>query len=338
VTARALGLLAALAVAAGVGCAGPGAIAPTELPDSPIAMLWRSEALALDRVDALRDLEKRQAGLAREGVAQIEDLDAWLGGRPDLERRLRPLQGQLVLLDPRRGERTSVEGAPAAARPLAWSADHTRLLLAARWRDATQLFVWDRASDSAEIVTAGSEEHPTGCFAADGRVVAVELDPAARTARLVAWPAGGGTPQRLTEGPWHVQPACSSADPKVAFVALDATGTPQVAVIDLEAPGPPRAVARGHAPAFTPDGAWILYVARTAAGQRLWRVRADGAGRTPVGAGTVEEQDPTVSPDGRYVAYVAVGEDRRERLRVRRFDGSGDRPLVGEGDAAWPVW
>lgn len=322
-----------------VGCAGAGAVQLDQLPASPVALVWRSEALALDRVDALRDLEKRQAGQPlREGIAQVEDLEALLGGRPDLERRLTSLQGQLVLLDPRSGERTPLEGAPAAARPLAWSPDRTRLLLAARWRDAAQLFVWDRATGVAEIVTAGPEEHPMGCLAADGRVVAVEMDRAGALARLVTWPAGGGARVGLTEGPWHVQPACSPVGPQVAFVTVGPDGAPQVAVIDLERPRATRVVAHGHAPVFAPDGAWILYAGRSAAGQRLWRVRADGTGRTPVGAGLLEEGHPAVSPDGRYVAYVAVDDDRRERVWVRRFDGSGDRPLVGQGDGAWPAW
>jgi Tol biopolymer transport system component len=49
------------------------------------------------------------------------------------------------------------------------------------------------------------------------------------------------------------------------------------------------------------------------------------------------EQRPTISPDGRLVAYVAEI-DHRQQLYLRRFDGSGDRVLFANGDGAFPVW
>jgi hypothetical protein len=330
-----------LVLAAGVafGCAGAGGVRSQELPASPLALLQRSEEVALDRVDALRDLEKRQGDVPREeGIAQLEDLDAMYGGQPGLERRLRPLQGQVVLLDPRSGETIPIEGAPPTARPLAWSPDRERLLLSGRWRDGVQLFVWERATRAAEIATAGPDEHPMGCVASDGRLVAVEVDRARGAMRLVTWPVGGGPTRRLTDGPWDAQPACSPARPQIAFVTGGADGSPVIGVLDLDAPSAPRPVARGLAPVFTPDGDWIVYAGRSTAGQRIWRVRAAGGGRAPVGGGTTEEGHPAVSPDGGYVAYVAVDAERRERLWVRRFDGTGDRPLLTAGDGASPAW
>jgi Tol biopolymer transport system component len=50
-----------------------------------------------------------------------------------------------------------------------------------------------------------------------------------------------------------------------------------------------------------------------------------------------DELHPTVSPDGRYVAYVADDAGRRT-LRIRRFDGGGDRKLLDSGDGLLPVW
>jgi hypothetical protein len=309
-----------------------------------VALLQRSEALSLDRVDALRDLEKRQPTAPKEeGIAHIEDLDALYGGEATLERRLQPFQGRLVLLDPRSGAVTPVEGAPAGARPLHWSPDRARLLLSGRWRDGVQLFAWERASGDSEIQTAGPNDHSMGCFASDGRLVAVELERGAgahgtTVGRVVAWPHGGGAATRISNGPFDVQPACSATRPQVAFSTVDDAGAPAIAVVDLDRPGERHLVARGLAPVYTPDGEWIVYVGKSTAGQRLFRVRHDGTGRAPVGAGLEEESHPAVSPDGRYVAYVAIDENRRERLWVRRFDGSGNRLLLSQGDGAWPAW
>jgi Tol biopolymer transport system component len=50
-----------------------------------------------------------------------------------------------------------------------------------------------------------------------------------------------------------------------------------------------------------------------------------------------DELDPAVSPDGRFIVYVAA-EEGLNRLFVRRFDGSGDRILLSNGAVASPVW
>ena len=332
---------AVLLVAA--GCAsGLGGIDLKQLPAAPVSILHRDEALALKRLDALRDLEKRGTPSNKEGVVRVETLDAMFGGTPDAQRLLHELYGHLALFDPRSGAVTPVEGAPPGAKPLAWSPDRGKLLLSGRFRELVQLFVWDRESGGIEIVTSGPAEHPMGCLGAAGRIVAVEARRVAGRyeGRLLATPPGSAIGLRpATKGPSDVLPGCAPSAPLVAYVTADEDGVLTIAVLDLDAPGTaPRLVARGTDPVFTPDGAWIVYAAIGKQGKRLWRVRPDGTGRTPVGGGTEDESNPAVSPDGAYVAYIAKDDEDRERLRVRRFDGTGDRPFLTEGDADSPVW
>jgi len=336
-----IGLGATLLVAA--GCAtGPGGIDLKRLPAAPVAILHRDEALALKRQDALRDIEKRGTPSPKEGVVRVETLDAMFGGTPDAQRLLHELYGHLALFDPQSGAVKPVEGAPPGAKPLAWSPDRTKLLLSGRFRELTQLFVWDRESGGIEIVTSGPAEHPMGCLGAAGRVVAVEAQRIGGRyeGRLLATPPGSAIGLRpVTKGPSDVLPSCAPSGSLVAYVTADEDGVLTIAVLDLDAPGTAaRLVARGTDPVFTPDGAWIVYTAIGKQGKRLWRVRPDGTGRTPVGGGTEDERNPSVSPDGGYVAYVMKDDEDRERLRVRRFDGTGDRPFLTEGDADAPVW
>jgi len=326
-----------------VGCAsGPGSIGSKSLPASPVAILYREESLALKRLDAIRDLEKRGKPGDKEGVVRVETLDAMFGGAPDAQRRLRELGGHLALFDPQRDEVQVLEGAPPGARPLAWSPDRSKLLVSGRFRDRVQLFVWDRASGGFEIITSGPEEHPLGCLGAGGRLVAVEARRVVGRyeGRLLATPPGSATGLRpATPGPSDVLPTCAPDAPIVAYVTAGDDGVLTIAVLDLDAPGAaPRLVARGTDPVFTPDGDWIVYAATGTQGNRLWRVRPDGSGRSPIGTSAEDAGRPAVSPDGAYVAYVAKDDQDRERLRVRRFDGSGDRPFLTDGDADSPVW
>jgi len=325
-----------------LACAGGGGVDKSQLPDLPVALLQRSEEDSLRRLDALHDLDKRQGADAKQGVVVLENLDAMYGGSPDLERRLAGFQGHLVLLDPRTGETSRVEGAPPQARPAAWSPDRRRLLMSGSWRDRRQLFAWDRGSGHVEIATAGPAHHVNGCIGAGDRLVAVEVTRDSLTrapSRLMASAPGGGSLHALGDEAFHFAVACSPTRPLIALVRVEPEDPrPRLFVQEIDPPGAPREVAIGSSPVFTPDGEWIVYVGRTTKGQRLYRVRPDGSGRTPLGAGTSEEDHPAVSPDGRFVAYVVTGEDHRERVWVRRIDGTGDRPLLTSGDGSVPVW
>jgi TolB protein len=126
---------------------------------------------------------------------------------------------------------------------------------------------------------------------------------------------------------------------RLVFVAFDARGGSQLRWVD------PLSAERGsygpgRSPRFSPDGAWIVFSGPSKAGWRLRRMRADGTGKRALGASGFEESDPAVSPDGRFVVFVATRNERSpvSRLFVRSFDGSADRQLEFAGSGLLPVW
>ncbi len=325
-----VGLLGASTVA----CAGAHRIEQAELPASPIAILHRTPEESRRRAELLQRLRGEQPRRTQASVLELDDVRRRLGRGGDA---LAP--GRLALLDPRTGDLTRLEAAPRGSRPLSRSPDGRKLLFAAPYQGAFQLFVLDRESGEVRRRTGGPYEHSLGCLLGDGRLVAVERRGRGdqTTTRLVLFGRGGRLLRELTAGPFDVQPACAPDGSRIAFVRLVARGRTDVVVIPSSGEAPARAVGRGVAPSFSPDGAWIVYSADTSRGRRLWRVRADGSGRRSLGSGHLEEIESSVSPDGRFVVYV-VEEKDRQRLRVRRVDGSGDRPLFDAGDAMAPVW
>jgi Tol biopolymer transport system component len=47
---------------------------------------------------------------------------------------------------------------------------------------------------------------------------------------------------------------------------------------------------------------------------------------------------PALSPDGRYLAFIAIGEDRRQLLWIRPLDSKLAQPVPGSEGAAVPFW
>jgi dipeptidyl aminopeptidase/acylaminoacyl peptidase len=329
----------ALAAALVLACAGPG-FDRASAPDAPVAIVHRTREEGDRRAELIDRVEGRSQASTLERM-RMADLGAWLGLGPDPAARQVALLGRLALLDPRTGAVQRVDAALGGARPLCWSADRERLLFSGLVRgQEPQLLEYRRASGEVRSVTHGPLLHPGGCYGPGERQVWVEARqaPGGPLARLVLAPEAGGEPRALTEGPADVAPVWSPRGDLIAFQTRDPEGAAAIAVVD-PAGGPARLVARGKEPGFAPSGDWIVYSAQQRGRWRLWRMRPDGSGKLPLGEGTLDEHDPSVSSDGRYVVFVGQEKDSaRERLFLRSFDGRGDVPLLDRDEGSHPIW
>ena len=349
---------AARPIAAGLACAllvatsgcGRQRISRGDLPEALVAIHYRTPEQArlnAEVQEAAAQAEARRGGRSRAvgagaGVAHTDDLGALLGGvlgaTPETQR---PQSGRLALLDPRTGEVSVVGAALRGSIPLAWSADRQRLLFAQPDTTGVQIWEYRRGAETVRPVTRGPLVHTQGCYGPDGRIVAVEVDVRAKPRRSwVALSAEGGRGPfaRISEGPNDHSPACSQRSGAVAYVRDAEPGHPQVWLARLASASPHHLLAPGRQPQFSPAGDWLVFVAPLRDMGRLWRMRPDGTARAPIGRGAREESHPAVSPDGRFVAFVAAEQAFRRQLYLRRFDGSGDRILFADGDADYPVW
>jgi Tol biopolymer transport system component len=62
----------------------------------------------------------------------------------------------------------------------------------------------------------------------------------------------------------------------------------------------------GGAPAWTPDGKWLVFPSARRGSMNLWRVSASGGPPTPVTTGPGDDLDPVVAPDGRTLLFANV--------------------------------
>jgi dipeptidyl aminopeptidase/acylaminoacyl peptidase len=344
--------LAALAL----GCQG-GRIAPDELPDSPIAFSYRTPEEARRRAEAFEDRAKQQLESRRArpdpeqqpGASdgelfaradQVRDFFARVIGRGDEPEE--SYAGRLALLDPRTREVKLLEAARRGSIPLQWSADRTRLLLAQPGDRDFQLYEYERERGTVRPLTHGPYSHTQGCYAgADGRLVVATVDARSQPPRSrieVSRPGGRGPFEPITEWGIEHSPSCAPDGSAVVWMRETEAGRSDLLIRSPVVDGETKMLAPGRQPRHSPDGAWIVFSAPVQRDWKIWRVRPDGTWRSPLGRGTRSEARPAVSPDGRYIVYVAAEKPPRRNLYLRRFDGTGDRILFADGDGEHPVW
>jgi Tol biopolymer transport system component len=91
------------------------------------------------------------------------------------------------------------------------------------------------------------------------------------------------------------------------------------------------------ATSWSPDGRWILGEVQ-ADNFDLWVVPADGSGEPEVYLATpFFERFPSISPNGKWVAYMS-DESGRPEIYVRPFPMAGGKWQVSDGGGSWPAW
>ncbi|MAI77866.1 MAG: hypothetical protein CL917_02895 [Deltaproteobacteria bacterium] len=330
----------------GLSCATSG-VPLDELSDQPIALVYWDEATSRKRAESQRS--EREAGMSRpgrRGVAELSDVVGLMGGGASDDALSEVnTQGRIVLLNPRTLEITPLAAAPRNARPLAWSNGREKLLYNSPHGDGgiPQLYEFHFGRGEVRKLTSGPRYHLEADYAPEEKIIYnwIDVRPSSRGSGLAVRSVKGGTPVPVTVNQLPSGPRWSPAGDVIVYFRADDRGRrrdeSKIMVQKPDLRAKPLIVGRGREPDFFPDGDWIVYASQGASGWRLSRVRPDGSGRSLLGKSHLNARWPTVSPDGRHVAYISNA-DGMDRLYVRRFDGTGDRILLEAGSVAFPVW
>jgi Tol biopolymer transport system component len=287
--------------------------------------------------------EERKVRPQKVGVANVDGLRRLLGvtGAPDLLSRY---PGRLCLVAPVTGEVTPIVQAPRGSLPLAWSADHDRLLFLSNHKQRIQVYEYSRSSQAVRTVTYGDRPHLFADYGLGEQLALLQLVTVENRQfeRVFVTEPSGGSPRLLFENR-NAEVVRIAPDGKtLLYVRRSGSESGRssrasgLVALDL-ATGEEQELGPGREPSFSRSGDWIVYSAPSRDGWRLRRMRPDGSAKSPISAGSRDEKMPSVSPDGRFVVYVRET-NGLERLFVRRINGTGDRILLDAGAVFAPVW
>lgn len=170
-------------------------------------------------------------------------------------------------------------------------------------------------------------------------------------------PLKGGNPKMVTENTpsyWH---GWAPNNKEVLYVAQrnniplyniyrnSVKGGNEVALTDI------KAGEHVDGCEYSPDGRYIWYNGSHSGKMHIWRMNADGSGRTEMTNDEYNDWFPHVSPDGKWVVFLSFPADVEpnshpayKRVMLRMIPSEGGRPVIiayltgGQGTINVPSW
>jgi serine/threonine-protein kinase len=207
----------------------------------------------------------------------------------------------------------------------------------------------DRSGVATGIDESRPQEFTSFALSADGRRVAAEIIRDGVPALWVyAFPRGLWT--RLGSAASNVvarrdRPAWDPSGTRITFIAPGTSGLVTAWSIPVDGQGPPREMRRVTSipiqdGEFSADGQWFVF-RQGPVGPRqrdILYARPDpDSAAYELAVTDADEFAPTLSPDGRWLAYVSDAPGREE-IVVQSFPGPGRRTQVSFGGGFEPRW
>ena len=145
----------------------------------------------------------------------------------------------------------------------------------------------------------------------------------------------------------NVSPTYSPDGHRIAYVS-NRTGTPEIYVIDDDGTGRAQLVPSDfepggralptYSPAWSPDGATIVFDRDTPSGGRHLFTWSVGSGQVIQLTSSGRNDDPSWAPDSRHVVFKSNRAGAREQLWILDVVSGAVRQLATSGGAQYPAW
>jgi TolB protein len=230
----------------------------------------------------------------------------------------------------------------------AWNSRGDRLLYTSYKTRQPDLYLMELPSGISRIITKSKTLEVGGDFSPDGRFVITSISGEGRDSDLAIFDTRGQIVRRFGQGnrSIDVSPSLSPDGEQVAFCS-DRGGSPQIYVMPLKT-GQARRVSYVKSsyctsPDWAPRGDSLAFVCRVGSKFQVFVSKIDGSQALQV-TNVGDNEDPSWSPDGRYVAFASTfGESQGYDIAMARIGDKYEATQIKRlthkrGDETEPDW
>lgn len=220
-----------------------------------------------------------------------------------------------------------------------WSPDVATVLFTSFMDGNPSLYRADVTGRSLQRISSARGLNLGGRWSPDGRMIAISLERGGNS-DIFLLDGEGHVLKQLTNGPEiDVSPTWSPDGRQIAFVSAR-TGSPQIYVMGADGSAPRRITSQGSyntSPNWSPKGDLIAYVSRDQ-GFNVFTLSLKTNQVRQLTGGQGNNEDPSFSPDGRYVVFSST---RVGRPALFLADTTGEHQVQltrSGGDDTSPSW
>ncbi|MBT0670887.1 Tol-Pal system protein TolB [Novosphingobium profundi] len=247
---------------------------------------------------------------------------------------------RLAIMDSDGANHRYLTSGQAMALTPRYSPDYSKILYLSYLNGQPSVYAYDLASNSQKLIFRTTNPTMAPRWSPDGKWVLFSMSQGGRTDIYRVSSAGGGTPQRLTNGPGiNIGGSYSPDGSKIVFES-DRSGSQQIYVMNADGSNQQRISffgGRSATPEWSPRGDLIAFT--HIAGNLRVAVMSPSGQNMRYLTNSWQDEAPTWSPNGRIVQFFRT-EKGSGVASIWQVDltGRNERKLptpVGASDPAW---
>ena len=221
-----------------------------------------------------------------------------------------------------------------------WSPSKKEILYTSYKNSNPDLALYSFETGTSRMISTRRGLNASASFSPDGKTIVATLSYQG-SPNLYLLDRQGNILRRLTKSKSLDTSGSFSADGKKIVFASDRPGMPQIYMMDVDGSSPERLTDSGwcDSPVWSPLGDKIAYSKGDGKGHHDIIIQEVANGQiVPVTSESGKNENPTFSPDGRFVAFTSTRNGKRE-IHIASLDGTIQKKLADiPGSCFTPAW